>query len=217
MKDITILLMFAFVLALSNQAFGQVAGGEPDADQQRMLELINRIKEGMKEIDANLLRAGSPEDSKESDRTVESILNETRRKHKQVIKDIEELIRSVKYSQSSSSSQSNQQQQPQPQQKPQPRRENPSDEDLKKNPQNPEDGENPESDRPANDPPQQENADGSRKDPDPERVNRTDASGRWGLLPPKVQEEILNSNVEDLPQKYRKWLEEYYRRVSKRR
>jgi hypothetical protein len=207
----------AFALASPDQAFGQAAGGEPDADQQRMLELINRIKEGMKAIDANLLKAGTPEDAKGADRTVESILNETRRKHRQVIKDIDELIRSVKYSQSSSSSQSNQQQQPKPQQKPQPRQENPSDEDLKQNPQQPENGQRPEDDRPANNPPQQENSAGSRKDPDPENVNHTDASGRWGLLPPKVQEDILNSNVEDLPQKYRKWLEEYYRRVSKRR
>jgi len=44
-----------------------------------------------------------------------------------------------------------------------------------------------------------------------------DISGRWGLLPPKVQEEILNSNVEDFPQKYRKWLEEYYRRAGNKK
>ena len=51
---------------------------------------------------------------------------------------------------------------------------------------------------------------------DPEEMDHIDLSGRWGVLPPKIQKDILNFNIENFPQKYRKWLEEYYRRINRR-
>lgn len=52
---------------------------------------------------------------------------------------------------------------------------------------------------------------------DPENPNHPDVSGRWGVLPPKIQDDILNFNIENFPQKYRKWLEEYYKRINRQK
>jgi len=51
----------------------------------------------------------------------------------------------------------------------------------------------------------------------PERADKPDLSGRWGVLPPKLQNDILNFNIDKFPQKYRKWLKEYYRRINRNR
>jgi hypothetical protein len=36
--------------------------------------------------------------------------------------------------------------------------------------------------------------------------------GRWGLLPPRLQEALRNSAGTEVPSRYRRWLEEYHRR-----
>ncbi len=36
--------------------------------------------------------------------------------------------------------------------------------------------------------------------------------GRWGLLPPRLQEALQNSAGTEVPARYRRWLEEYHRR-----
>lgn len=69
---------------------------QPSADDQRVMELIEKIKDGMRTIDENLNEVGAARVAGE--KTVPTILNETRRRHQQVIRDLEELIQSVKYS-----------------------------------------------------------------------------------------------------------------------
>ncbi|KAA3605702.1 MAG: hypothetical protein DWQ01_18900 [Planctomycetota bacterium] len=36
--------------------------------------------------------------------------------------------------------------------------------------------------------------------------------GAWGALPPRLQESLQNATAEDLPLRYRRWLDEYHRR-----
>ena len=36
--------------------------------------------------------------------------------------------------------------------------------------------------------------------------------GNWGALPPRLQEALQNAAVEDLPLRYRRWLDEFHRR-----
>jgi len=50
--------------------------------------------------------------------------------------------------------------------------------------------------------------------PDPiGSFTREDSDQRWGLLPPKLQERLLNLHVDDVPAQYRVWLEAYIRRL----
>jgi len=195
---------------------GGGARAQADEDAKRLAELAKKIQEQMKAIDEKLLEAGSGRTVKAAGNEVDRILDDIRRMHEKVIRDIEELIRNVKYAPpSASSSQGGQQK---PQEKNQPRREEPRAGDLQKNPTKPEDMEGqPKDGGRSRDDPNQEEARTRPPSADSEKARHTDASGRWGLLPPKVQEEILNSNVEDFPQKYRKWLEEYYRRAAERK
>jgi hypothetical protein len=44
---------------------------------------------------------------------------------------------------------------------------------------------------------------------------RKDTSGRWGMLPPKEAEDLQRRNADEFPQRYRQWMELYFRRVNK--
>lgn len=37
-------------------------------------------------------------------------------------------------------------------------------------------------------------------------------AGAWGVLPPRLQEALQNAVIEDLPLRYRRWLDEFHRR-----
>ncbi|MBU0754055.1 MAG: hypothetical protein KJ645_02880 [Planctomycetes bacterium] len=155
----------------------------------------------------------------ENIRNLEKLLEETQNRSSRVIQDLDELIKSVKYMQCSSGgggspppdSKDSQQQENKPRQEEQDQglKENPSQEQADRNPR-------PEETRPEEGPGRQENGE---KPPSPptEQVEHADLSGRWGVLPPKIQQDILNFNIEEFPEKYRKWLEDYYKRVNQRK
>ena len=71
-------------------------------------DLVQRIRDGMKKIDESLLGATArdvPEKLQENIRYIEELLKGTRDQSSQVIKNLEELIKSVKYQKSGSSGQ----------------------------------------------------------------------------------------------------------------
>ena len=39
--------------------------------------------------------------------------------------------------------------------------------------------------------------------------------GRWGVLPPKLQERLMNLHVDDIPDRYRLWLEAYVHELQR--
>ena len=80
----------------------------------------------------------------------------------------------------------------------------------------PEGKDKPESGAPDNQKPSQEKNEPKPPKP-PEKVDHPDISGRWGVLPPKIQDDILNFNIDNFPQKYRKWLEEYYKSINRKK
>jgi hypothetical protein len=43
---------------------------------------------------------------------------------------------------------------------------------------------------------------------------RPDWKERWGILPPKEAENLVNAMSGKIPERYRRWIEAYYRRVS---
>ncbi|RMH04661.1 MAG: hypothetical protein D6702_02690 [Planctomycetota bacterium] len=42
-------------------------------------------------------------------------------------------------------------------------------------------------------------------------------NGAWGMLPPRLQEALRNAVIEDLPLRYRRWLDDYHRGASSSR
>lgn len=61
--------------------------------------------------------------------------------------------------------------------------------------------------RRANDPPQDPTGAGSTKDP---------AHNRWGDLPVHVQDVFRGEDSEEMPTRYRDWIDAYYRRLNRR-
>jgi hypothetical protein len=45
---------------------------------------------------------------------------------------------------------------------------------------------------------------------------RRDTDARWGVLPPKLQERLLNLHVDAIPERYRTWLAAYVRELQRR-
>jgi len=69
----------------------------------------------------------------------------------------------------------------------------------------------------ASDRTEPEQADGRRKpDGDTAAFERKDTSGDWGKLPPKVQELLRQYSDDQLPPRYRRLIESYYKLESKR-
>lgn len=212
------------VLLLGGSTWGWAQ--EPEQQQQVQgedaAELVRRIQESMEKIDENLLGAsasGARENLEESISNLEKLLEDTQDRSSQVVRDLDTLIRSIKYQQCSSGGGGKPPPQPDSSEQPenQPRSEQ-EDEGLQKNKQSQEEAdkeEQPDDSRPQEGRGQQdarENPEG----PPPEQVDHPDLSGRWGVLPPKIQQDILNFNIEAFPEKYRKWLESYYKRINRR-
>jgi hypothetical protein len=45
---------------------------------------------------------------------------------------------------------------------------------------------------------------------------RRDTDARWGVLPPKLQERLMNLHVDAIPERYRTWLAAYVRELQRR-
>jgi hypothetical protein len=67
----------------------------------------------------------------------------------------------------------------------------------------------------ARTPPEQRRTPPRRDRPDPERTDHDNVGGQWGNLPPVAQELLYNPNTDELPVRYRRWIEEYFRRVQR--
>lgn len=72
----------------------------------------------------------------------------------------------------------------------------------------------PESARPDRDQEIQEGAKTQPPGSDTSHYLREDVAGRWGTLPSKVQEMLLQFESSRIPPKYRRLIEAYYRKVS---
>ncbi|MBK6941825.1 MAG: hypothetical protein IPH13_16735 [Planctomycetes bacterium] len=219
MKRILITLGSSFVLA--SFALAQ------DSDEMKAKQLIAQIKKDLAKIDDLLLRAdeGVGADAKAAmddvKKNIEKLLQQTRDAQNQVIDNIEELARLTKYKKSSESQGESQNQQDQPpQQQNQEREKDREPENLKEQgqpkPQDQSQGER----KPEDGEPEKgkgEQRDEGMKPPpsETEKHEREDTRGRWGNLPPKVQEQIDARSYDRIPAKYRRILDEYYRKSGK--
>jgi len=206
------------LLVCALMCLGQVGGG----GEAEMEALVERIRANLERVDQLLL------DTSEADE-VASGIDDAVDTHVQVIRDLEDLIKMMKYTPSSSSSSSSSSDQPQSPSSQPPPRENDGDNQQQQQQQ----GEQPQSpqeqsqdagsqDEQSKQDPQDGTRDAAspRQDqggpPPPDPIGdftREDTDQRWGLLPPKLQERLLNLHVDDVPERYRLWLEAYIRRM----
>lgn len=223
---IAFLYLSVGLFAISTTALAQ-DGVVPMQQHTEAEELVQRIHEGMKKVDENLMDAkarGVSETIEENIRNIEKLLEDTRKQSDQVISDLDELIKSIKYQQCNSGGSgsppppdlSNSEKQPENQ----PRSEQ-EDQGLQKH-DTPQDKDSEKDEKPGEARPEDSpGAKNQGKTPpsgkDSEKADHVDVSGRWGVLPPKIQNDILNFNIESFPEKYRKWLEEYYKRINRQK
>lgn len=196
--------------------------------------LIERIRQTLVGIDDGLLEAP---DAEEPLAALDAVIAA----HEQVIRDLEELIQQAKYRQGSSGGgggggggggpppPGGGADQPPPPRPSDGSEGSPSGADR---PQPPEDGrsggDQPQDGQPADAQPADGQPQGGAASPEPgaDRLGgppppdplvdptRSDTQGRWGLLPPKVQERLMNLHVDDVPARYRDWLSAYIRALS---
>lgn len=206
---------------------GQVGGG----GQDEMEALVERIRENLTRVDDMLLQSAEADD-------VATGIGQVVDTHVQVIRDLEELIKQMKYTPSSSSSSSSSGESPESPSSQPPPREN----DGSQSPQDGE-GQQPQSPQEQENQEQQDGSQGGEEQqeqqesqsepqggmadnsaprseeggpPPPDTIGdftREHSDQRWGLLPPKLQERLLNLHVDDVPEQYRVWLEAYIRRM----
>ena len=207
-------------ILLCGLLLGQVA--EPPEDPATEA-LVERIRENLLAIDDLLFETADASDPAAG-------LRATRETHMNVIRDLEELIQQAKYRRSQGGGGGSES--PPPQGEPPPAR--PSDGSQSpeqqggSQPQSPqeggaegaqgtqgEQGEQPADAEPSGGLGRNEFAD---QPPPPDELGdftREDADGRWGLLPPKLQERLVNLHVDDVPERYRRWLEAYIRSMNR--
>jgi hypothetical protein len=189
--------------------------------------LVERIKVQLGEVDRALQEAADAE-------AVAGQLADARKAHLDVIRDIESLIKQIKYQRSRQSGaggssppppkggSSGQDSKPPPREndasgapepqpgQPEPGGTPPSGQDEQPQPG----GEQPKGGRPDRDTPRQ--GDGSNPPPpETSRYTREDLDARWGLLPPKMQERLMNLHVDDVPERYREWMDAYIRELNR--
>jgi len=227
--------LFTAVLAGSFMVMLASANAQ-DEDEQRARQLIEQIKKDMEQIDRMLMQvdgdgAATAEDASERledvQRNIEELLNQVRDDQLQVVENIEELVRLTKYSQSQGGGGGGEEPPPSngEQQKNRERSGDPEVEDLKYQGQpKPRDqdqqqgdqqqgGQEPKDGRPESGEGEQEV--GAKRPPgETGEFQQEDVSGRWGSLPPKAQNSISPASWERMPEKYRRIIEDYYRRSN---
>ena len=216
------------LLALS--LMGSQALGQSD-DELRAKELIARISKEMARIDELLLQVDetSPERVKQSlsdvQENIDKLLKNVQAQQGEVIEGIEELVRLTKYTKSNQGQgdPSPDQQDGEGQDQKNRQRDRDAEPDDLKYQGDPAEREKPKPDNAEQNPQSgkedqsepEQNRDGKKPPPsDTEKFQREDVSGRWGNLPPKVAEMFMNLSPDQFPAKYRKLLEQYYKKAN---
>lgn len=197
-------------------------------EELRAKELQERIKKEMAEIDELLLKAdkSSPADAKAKiesvKKTIDELLKDVQGKQSSVCQNIDELVKLARYKKNGKGGQGGDAEgdgqggQPQNQQRDKDR----DPKELQKQGQKPEDqqgGREPKDKKPDDRDPGKQTDPGQLPPPqEKEKHERTDVSGRWGLLPGKVAEDMMQLSPDQLPEKYFRLIEQYYRRSNEK-
>ena len=185
--------LFLFSLCLPQLQIDQLDDGlRPEI-------LVGRVREQLEVVNDAL------DDAMQAD-VVTDQLGRALDGHRQIIRSLEALISQVRYSTSGSSPSRDQPTQNQGHEResdgsqaPRPDEQQPGPDDTQ--------GELPRS--PDGGQPREGPADGTLSPDATEVFTRDDWDDRWGLLPPKLQERLMNLHVQNIPERYRRRLEAY--------
>lgn len=232
----------AALAALACGAAGEARAQAMDPEAERARQLVLRIRRSMKEIDALLLGGAAPEKIESelaaNQKRLQQLLDDAESKSGAVMQQLDELIEMSKSEESKQQSPSGGESGGEPppkggqgQQGKSPERERSQDpQELQPQPQDQPGGQKPEPK--GQEEKQPRDGDPKNGSPDPSKgeqrdaksdpplgatgeFERTDLSGRWGMLPDKEAELLQRRSVEEFPQRYRVWMEQYFRRVSR--
>ncbi len=224
------LCVAAILTGVSAQRAVAQDGGQ--ADEIKAKELQAKIRKEMGEIDELLLQAAkdAPKDAaariEQVKADLDKLLKDIQSKQSQAVTDIEELVRMAKR-QSNSGGKGSGEPDPKnsPQQKQQDERgKDPEVDKLKQQgekdkgegKQKPEEKSGqPKDGGPDKSKPDQQKADGVDPPSEKEKYQRENVAGRWGVLPPKVQEMFQKLSQNEFPDRYRELLLQYYRTRNK--
>ncbi len=237
MKILTasVLVLSAFALSGARAS----AQGLGPSEEQKRLELVEKIRKDLDEIDRLLLEAERDktgnvrEKMAAAAKEIEKLLESAQKSQASVCENIEELVRMTKYQKSSSSnSDGDSQSQSQGKDgKPRERQKDKDDGKLLPQPQQPE-GEKPQGGgdqkpqpkpqskgdpkdgQPDHSQGEQEKADRNKPPGEKGNFQRDDTTGRWGVLPQKEAELLQSLSQQQFPEKYRKLLNDFYRRAN---
>jgi len=185
-------------------------------------KLVQRIQQDLAEVDKQLEQAAGEDQ-------LGAEIKSAREAHVRAIAGLEDLIKQIKYRRSQNPSQSDGgggggQSQPQPRgaddrsqaESAQAPKSQPQPGGKEEQQQQQPGGAKPQSGQP--DPTQGEQRDGEQPPPPSatEDFLRRDTDARWGVLPPKLQERLMNLHTDDIPERYRTWLEAYVRELNRR-
>ncbi len=207
--------MIALMLTLLLTPMAQLSEVDDDLSAE---VLVERIKASLIEVDEAL------EDAAAADAVTDEV-DRAMSAHRRTIRDIDELIKQFKYQAGGGGGgggKPQQQQQQQQQQSNSQQRESdgsqqdPSQQDDPTAQKQREDGGEDQPDGHANDQPgEQRSADQPPPPGEQARFERQDTDDRWGLLPPKLQERLLNLHLDDIPERYRTHLEAYIKAMHR--
>lgn len=179
---------------------------KPETDEPQSLEealeilqeLMDEVRDGFRKVDSQLSSAREKADAvTDDDKEVRDDLAKAVEEADQLLLSLEELLESIPEQDSQSQSSSNSQSQSSMDREQERKR------DQERNPKDDSESENQSKQQYTDVPP----PDGLRQillfDP---------RMGAWGALPPRLQATMENATAEDLPLRYRRWLDEYHRR-----
>lgn len=214
----SMVLGWATLLLVGGSAVAQIRS---DPEAEKIQQLVGKIQKEMREIDQLLLRADQPQEAaKKIDETIKNIqdlLKAADSRQSSVVKNLDALVKLAKYQKSQQQSASRPPEQGKPKGEEEQQQQRPKDkqpDDLQKQPEQqqqeqPKGGKDDSAEaqqKPANQPP---------PTGDKSQYKRSDLSDRWGVLPPKDQEDLINALNGRWPERYRRWIDEYFRRVNR--
>ncbi len=163
--------------------------------QEELQKLVDLVREDFRQVHQNLRDARESLDVEAPDRPLDSLLNQAHESGQKLLTDMEELLSKIPENTSNSQGSGDPKDSSEDNNKPK---------DSEQKP-----GDQPKQPKPS----EQEHKDGEQgPKPLQGRFLFDHRSGAWGDLPPRLQNALQNAAIEDLPLRYRHWLDEYHRK-----
>jgi hypothetical protein len=216
-------------------------GAGPSPAEQRLRELFVEVELALREIDDLLFDAAAGEAELDPrDAGIGRLLEQTEAKSREAVAGIDEILRVAREMEQQQQQQQSQQQQqggqgqgsgqnsggpspldgrspgPRQQDLPGQGQQDPSTDQNQPQPRPDRSDGEPEDGPPTADEGQNE-AGGDPRNPSGGSPSDPTGAGRWGDLPPRVQQVFNNQISDDIPVQYRDWIDRYHRRLSRSR